>query len=206
LSQGKFLTDAELLNCYWVKHSEKGKGRGVTLPNIKLRDQILKYIPKANIVGICSKKNDPVRAKNEYKRTLTNQIFDFYRLKPQNLCHVFVNRKMVSTPLFWKLLHQYRTLLISKWADPYAKLICNKYAKIKPLIIGCLNFNHYDQIPNTLKQVRKYHFDLVLISAGVNALILAPQIAESYGKVALDFGKSMMFTVHPNKLIKPWEP
>jgi hypothetical protein len=206
LSQGKFMTDEDILNCHWVKRSESGKGRGVTLPNMGLCDQIISLIPKANIVGICRKDNDEIKANSMYKRELTNQIFDFYNLNPSNLCYVFANRKMVSHHLFWELIHQYRTLLISQWSEQYMKIICKKYSKLKPKIVGCINFTHYDQIPETLEQVSKYEFDLALVSTGVNSLILAPKIAELYGKVAIDFGKTMMFTVHRSKLIKPWKP
>lgn len=206
LAQGKFMTEEDVLNSYWVKQSESGKGKGVTLPCLKLRDQIISLIPKADVVGVCRIKNDEVSVSGKYKRELTNKIFDFYHLNPPNLCHVFVNRKMVSHRLFWKLLHQYRTLLVSKWAERYAEIILKQYAKISPNIVGCIDFTHYDQIPDTLNQVGKYQFDLALISAGVNSLILAPQIAQLYGKVAIDFGKTMMYTVLPNKRIKPWKP
>lgn len=206
LAQGKFMTKDEVLNSYWVKQSESGKGKGVTLPSLKLRDQTISLIPKADVVGICRINNDEVSVCDKYKRELTNKIFDFYHLNPPNLCHVFVNRKMVSHRLFWELIQQYRTLLVSKWAKRYAEIILKQYAKISPNIVGCIDFTHYDQIPDTLNQVGKYQFDLALISAGVNSLILAPQIAQLYGKVAVDFGKTMMYTVLPNKRLKPWKP
>jgi hypothetical protein len=205
LSQGKFMTTKEILNCSWAKRC-KSKGKGVNLPNIKLCNQIISMIPKADIVGICRKNNDEVKANSMYKRELTNKIFNYYHLNPPALCYVFINRKMVSHQLFWELLHQYRILLISRWAEQYKKIICKRYTKLKPNIVGCINFTHYDQIPETLEQVGKYEFDLALISTGVNSLILAPKIAELYGKVAIYFGKTMMFTVHPSKRIKLWKP
>jgi hypothetical protein len=200
------MTDEEVLNSYWVKQSESGKGKGVSLPCHKLRDQILNLIPKADIVGICRNINDEVCVRSKYKRELTNKIFDYYHLKPTNLCYVFVNRKMVSHRLFWELFHQYRTLLISKWAKRYAETISKQYANLSPNIVGCIDFTHYDQIPETLNQVGKYQFDLALISTGVNSLILTPQIAQLYGKVVIDFGKTMMYTVLPNDRIKLWKP
>jgi hypothetical protein len=112
---------------------------------------------------------------------------------------------MVSHRLFWELLHQYRILLLSKWSERYADTIIKQYAKIRPNIVGCIDFKHYDQITDTLKKVGKYQFDLALISSGVNSLILAPLIAQLFGKVAVDFGKTMMYTVLPNKRIKPWK-
>ena len=206
LSQGKFLSNEEIEKTYWVRQGKRTKGKGVSLPSLPLRDQMLDGIRKANLVGICRAQNDEVAAPSKFKRSLTNKIFDYYKLKPANLCYVFCNRKMVSYRYFWKILHQHRTLLSSKWADQYTQLIRKNYLSLPPNIIGCINFNHYEQIPATLKKVGEYRFDLVLISAGVNAVILAPAIAEQYGKVAIDFGKTMMYTVRPSKRIKPWNP
>lgn len=205
LAQGKFMSEEEVMNSYWVQQSESGKGKGVTLPSLRLRDRLLRHISKANIVGICRNSGDRVRAPAIYKRELTNKIFEFYNLTPKQCCYVFINREMVSHRMFWEIMNQYRVLLISKWARDYADFIRKKYPKLRPNIVECINFTHYDQIPKLLKQVGKYHFDLALISAGVNALIIAPKIAEMYGKVAIDFGKTMMFTVQSCKLVSPWK-
>lgn len=206
LSQGVFLSDEEIENTYWVKQGKRTGGKGITLPSRALRNQVLDGIRQANVVGICRNFKDEVAVPNRYKRALTNKIFDHYGIRPSNLCYVFWNRKIVSHREFWKLLHKYRTLLISKWANHYAKLIRQNYMSLPPKIVGCINFQHYEEIPTLLKKVGEYRFDLVLISAGVNAVILAPAIAQLYGKVAVDFGKTMMYTVRPCKRIKPWLP
>ena len=205
LAQGKFLSNQELEQTYWVRDSRAGK-KGVDLPNLTLRDQMLKGIKAADIVGICRQQNDEVSAPTRFKRVLTNKIFDYYGLEPRALCYVFCNRKMVSYRYFWRIIHQYRTLLISKWAADYAKLITSKYADLPPWIVGAIPFEHYKQTPTVLKKVGKYDFDLALISAGVNAVILAPAIAERYKKVAVDFGKTMMYMLRPNNRIRPWTP
>jgi len=37
----------------------------------------------------------------------------------------------------------------------------------------------------------KDEFDIALVSCGVNAVVLTPQIARLTGRVAIDFGKSL---------------
>ncbi len=206
LAQNILISPREVLNTYWVKQSDTGRGKGVTLPNLNLRNQMVKAIRLADLVGICRKKNDEVSVPGKYKRELTDKLFEHFHLNPSNLCYVFVNRKMVSYRLFWELIHRYRTLLISKWAEAYTEKISREYNFLKPQIVGCIDFTHYKQIPATLDQIGKYRFDLALVSAGVNSVILAPAIAERYGKVALDFGKTMMYTVRPCSKINPWRP
>ncbi len=206
LAQNIFFSPREVLNSYWVKQSDTGRGKGVTLPNLNLRNQMVKAIRLANMVGICRQKNDEVSVPSKYKRELTNKLFDHFHLYPPNLCYVFVNRKMVSLRIFWEMLHRYRTLLISKWAEAYAEKINRDYADLKPKIVGCIDFTHYKQIPTTLELIGKYRFDMALISAGVNSVLLAPAIAERYGKVAIDYGKTMMYTLRPCSKINPWYP
>ena len=204
LAQNVFFSPKEVLNTYWVKQSDTGRGKGVTLPNLNLRNQMVKAIRRADLVGICRQTNDEVCVPSTYKRELTNKLFEHFHLKPSNLCYVFVNRQMVSYRLFWEIIHRYRTLLISKWAKAYAEKITREYSYLKPRIAGCIDFTHYKQIPDVLEEVGKYRFDLALISAGVNSVLLAPAIAERYGKVAIDFGKTMMYTVRPCSKINPW--
>src|SRR5690554_2983432 len=206
LGQYTFLPEKEFMNTYWVKESFGDRDKGVKLPSILLREQMVRSLKKANIIGICWQNKKDIRVPDRYKRSLTNKIFDHYRIEPANLCHVFVNRKIISYKVFWRLLHDYRVLLISKWAKPFAQLIARKYPSLKPKIVACLPFHNHEQIPDLLKQVGNYRFDLALVSAGVNAVILAQRIAEQTGKVAIDFGKSMMFMLKGSPKINPWAP
>src|SRR5690554_2796920 len=93
LAQGKFLSNEELEQTYWVRDSRTGR-KGVDLPNLTLRDRMLKGIKAADVVGICRQQNDEVSAPTRFKRVLTNKIFDYYGLEPRALCYVFCNRKM----------------------------------------------------------------------------------------------------------------
>jgi hypothetical protein len=205
LGQYTHLPEEEFLNSYWVRESRGEQSKGVRLPDLKLRDDMLTAIDKANVVGICKNK-DEIRVPERYKRELTNEIFDYYGLRPSQVCHNFVNRRMVSLRAFWKLLHTYPTLLISRWARRFAHEIRDKYQTLPPQIIGCISFTDYRQVEKTIKKVGNYRFDLALISAGCSACVLAQRIAEQYGKVAVDFGKSMMFMVKQSERITPWTP
>ncbi|HEY8344476.1 MAG TPA: GT-D fold domain-containing glycosyltransferase [Bacillota bacterium] len=206
LGQYTFLPEKEFMNTYWIKESFGDRDKGTELPNTPLRDQMIVSLKKADIIGVCWQEKNDIRVPDRYKRELTNKIFDHYRIKPAHLCHVFTNRKLVSYQAFWRLLHNYRTLLISKWAKPFAKLIAVRYATLKPKIVGCLSFEHYRQIPTLLNQIGNFRFDLALVSAGVNAVVLTQQIAERYKKVAIDFGKAMMFMLKDSPRISPWLP
>lgn len=208
LAQGTFLTPEELLDTHWVKRAlRKPQEKGIPIPCYKLRDQFVKVIPKANLIGICAQNQKLGDAPLKFCRAMTNKLFEYYSLEPQAVCNVWINRQIVTLPLFWILLQRYRTLLISKWAEDFANLITRKYAFLRPNIAGCINFTHFDQIGDTLNAIKQVKFDLALVSAGVNAVVLAVKIAERFGKVALDFGKTMGFMLHESQTqVNPWQP
>lgn len=206
LGQYTELSKEEFMNGYWMRQSKGDQAKGVRLPNLFLRSQMISAIKQADVVGVCRKENDEVSAPEAFKRPMTDRIFDAHNIRPSHLCHVFINRRIVEYPEFWMLLHQYRTLLISRWAKPFANLITQRYHKYKPQIVGCIDFSRYEQSAEVLTEVNRYNFDLVLISAGVNAVVMAAKIAQRYEAVALDFGKSMMFMIQDNHLARPWNP
>lgn len=203
MSQYNILPPEKFLKTIFARH---GEAVGYTLPNIKLRDQMLEAVRQADIVGVLRVKNDGVMAPKRFKRPLTNKIFAYYHLRPPALCSATVNRRLVSRRLFWEILHKYRVLLISRWAKQFTDVVTRRYSKLKPNIVAALNCHDYSQLSATFRAVTKEDFDLALISAGVNAVILAPKIAQNYQKVALDFGHVMFYLVKNSARIAPWKP
>lgn len=207
MGQGVFLPLEDLPKLKWLNVSQYKSGeRGVSLPNLEQRDRTIAAVKKASLVGICRNNNDELIAANHLKRELTNEIFAYYQIEPAKLCHVCANRKMVAKKLFWELLHRYRTLLVSRWAPLYRDLLKREYQHLRPRIVGCVEITNYQQIPEVMEKIGQFDFDLALVSAGTSAVILVPEIAERYGKVALDFGHVMAFTLTKDPRVQPWRP
>ncbi|UJF33375.1 GT-D fold domain-containing glycosyltransferase [Paenibacillus hexagrammi] len=187
LAQGSVWSTKRVLQQPWAKKANRGK-KGVTLPNLRLRNQMVAGIRSASVVGVLSPKDGLIRAPRHLKRSLTNAVFSFFRLSPRLTCDACINRYAPRDQQFWRLLRRRRILLISKDAKQTRTILARKWG-LK--VVGTIEFTHYNQIPRTLKRIRalRSSFDLVLISTGVNAVILAPKIARMTGKVALDFGK-----------------
>lgn len=199
-AQNTVMPVEKVLQIGWAKEANKGL-KGVTLPNLKLRDQMAAAIRKADIVGIPYWKNDPIIARQSLKRPLTEDVFNHLNLKPKRVCHTFVNRVFGKNMDFWNLLRGKRIMLVSSWAESVKPILEQKPYGVTIHFI--YNFKDYRQIPQTLKFIRerKDKFDIALVSCGVNAVVLCPEIAEITGKVAIDFGKSLMFIV--NEQTKP---
>ncbi len=194
LAQDSVMPINELLQRGWAKAANEGK-KGVTLPNLKLRDMMIDSIKKADVVGIPFWHNDPILADQLVKRPLTEAIFNYFDIRPTQMCHTFVNRVLTQKSEFWNLLKDRRILLIGEWADQVQPILAAKPYEIN--ITHTCSFPNYDHMNETLVKVLliKDQFDVALISCGVNAVVLSHQIAELTGKVAIDFGKSLMFIV-----------
>ncbi|MGN2275052.1 GT-D fold domain-containing glycosyltransferase [Priestia megaterium] len=196
LAQDSIMTIEEVLKEKWAQRANQNpKLKGVTLPNLTLRDQMVEAIKAANIVGIPFYNNDPILTEDRLKRKLTDQVFNYFQIIPQIPCHTFVNRVLVQKKNFWKLLKNKRILLISQWSEQSAQIL-TKHPYNLNAIIG-IPFNHYDQMECTLDAIRanRENFDIALISCGVNSVVLAHKVAELTGKIGIDFGKSLMYMV-----------
>lgn len=194
LAQESAMTVKEVLKIDWAKLANKGQ-KGVTLPNLKLRDEMADAINRADLVGIPFWRDDPIRAPQHLKRPLTEETFRLLNIAPKEVCHTFVNRVFAQKSKFWKLMKGKKVVLISAWADKVKKILTrHPYDLHIPFTI---EFTHYDQMDDVLATALKKQdqFDIALVSCGVNAVVLCPRIAEQTGKIALDFGKSLMFIV-----------
>jgi hypothetical protein len=194
LAQDSVWTIDQVLAEKWAQKANAGK-KGVTLPNLLLRDQIVEAIRQADIVGIPFVKKDPIRTARRLKRALTDEIFQYYRIRPKAICHTFVTRVLPQKKEFWEALRDRRILIITKQADQLRDLLQAEPYNLKVTLT--IPFVHYDELPETLDiiQANKDHFDAALISCGVNAVVLAAKVAELAGKIGLDFGKSAAYMV-----------
>lgn len=161
------------------------------LPNLDMRDRMVESIRKATVVGILNYGDSIIKARPEYKRPLTDKIFAHYGLKPRYTCNALFNRYAANDPLFWELIRGYRILIVTRNPEGIAKLLSG--GPYNQHIAGTISFGHCDELEETVEELKanRNKFDIALISCGVNAVVLAQQVAEAAGKVGIDFGKGL---------------
>lgn len=206
LAQYKVWPIAKVLSTRWATLSRTTKRKGVRLPNIALRERLIKCISRADIVGLPYQNDTELLAEQQYLRPLTDACFEKYGIMPKKLCHTFVNRHMVEYEEFWEMLRGKRVAVISRWAESFKKYVGRKYGSCAIHIVKSIPIDRYEDINKVLGKMKKVECDIVLISAGVNAVILAQRLAEKQGRVAIDFGKSLIFMITGNRKVRPWEP
>jgi UDPglucose 6-dehydrogenase len=194
------------LSTRWAILSRRTNWKGVRLPNVKLRDQLIAAIKKADIVGIPYYKNKEILAKSQFLRPLTDNCFKKYNIDPKKLCYTFVNRHMVEHQEFWEMLKGKKAVVISRWANEFKKLVDKRYDDFNIEIVKSIRIDCFEEIPKVLHKMKSVDCDIVFISAGVNAVILAQKLADEQGRIAIDFGKSAVFMVKGDPKVMPYDP
>ncbi|MEN1985718.1 GT-D fold domain-containing glycosyltransferase [Paenibacillus hubeiensis] len=189
MAQETVWTMEEVLQERWSIKANKGQ-KGLTLPNLVLRDLVAASLQRATIVGILPPDDQTIKAPDYLKRTLTDKLFAYYGIEPALTCHACVNRDLARTPRFWQLLAGKRVLLVTRQIQELQDALVQDPYNLN--IAAALPFDGWDDLPETLQWIAAHpnEFDVALFSCGVNAVVLAEQAAALSGKVAIDFGKA----------------
>ncbi|WP_309122783.1 GT-D fold domain-containing glycosyltransferase [Paenibacillus sp.] len=206
LAQYKVWSIRKTLYTRWARLSRTTNWKGVRLPNVLLREQLIASIKKADIVGIPYENDREILAKQHTLRPLTDRCFRRYKIRPKAVCHTFVNRHMVEYESFWEMLRGKKAVVISRWAGDLKRWVGTKYNDFDIDFTRLIRIDRFEEIPKVLRKMEKVECDIVLISAGVNAVILAERLAREQGRVAIDFGKSAVFMVKGDRKVRPWRP
>lgn len=195
MAQEKLWPLERVLEERWAVKANKGH-KGLTLPNLELRDAVVDSVRRADVVGILRHGDETIKAPGYLKRELTDQIFDFYGLAPAFTCDACLNRKLATSERFWVLLRGKRILLVTREVGAVQPVL--ESTKYGMNIVQTIAFDGYHQMEETLAWIGSAagSFDVALFSCGVNAVVLAQRTAELTGAVALDFGKAINIIVY----------
>ncbi|SDI21150.1 hypothetical protein SAMN05192534_12522 [Alteribacillus persepolensis] len=177
----------------WAKKAKKGK-KGIFLPDIHLRNHMVKAVKNADIVGLLPNNDQKINAPSYLKRPLTNKIFAHFKLSPKVTCDATVMRECADNKHFWEIFRGKKILVMYEQAELWAEVLKRKYGVNVTMAIP---FTHYNQLQSSMKTIQKSKqtFDVALLACGVNSVPLAYEIVRRTGKVAIDFGKPAKFMV-----------
>lgn len=173
--------------------------RGIRFPNIEARNDAVEAVRNADIVGY----NTFV----DSAKLLTEKVFATYKIKPPYLFEANLRRVIMFSQKdkFEGILQGRRILLISSLAEQAKSALENNLKdRLGFEVVGAISIHEYEEIPDVKDQIHNYEFDLCLLAAGINAVILAPYIAKTYGKVAFDIGWGMQSLITGEIVSDPW--
>ncbi len=206
MAQYTLLSEAEMMNhpeALVANRQEKhGFGhRGVTFPNVKLRDEVVAAVRQADVVGY------NILARIPEGGPFTEKVFDVYGIAPEFIFDSYLRRViMFSQPeRFKSMLRNRRVLLIGEPSGRAKEAVENRWQdELQVTIVGAIPIEGYGDISEVKSQIDSVDFDLCLLAAGTNALILSSYIASTRGKVAFDIGFGMTSLYTNEVFFDPW--
>lgn len=195
MSQASVLKHEEIMQERWAQLTIETRSKGVRLPDIGLRDALIRAVKSADLVGIHPWNDKFISTYDRLKRPLAERVFKYHRIQPKLTCNASVTRVFPQNRMFWNMLTGRRVLLISQWATRLRPILTAKPYSLS--VVDALPFDFYNKIPLVMAGARKLRgqFDIALVSCGVSAVILAVDLATELGCVAIDFGKASQFMV-----------
>ena len=173
--------------------------RGIRFPNIQARDDAVEAARKASIVGYNTIVFDA--------KSLADRVFKAHDIHPRYTFEANIRRVFMFSQKekFEAMLSGRKILLIGSLA-PEARIALDHNLKDKLgfEITGAITIYDNEEIPQVKKEIEIYDFDLCILAAGTNALILAPYITETYGKVTFDIGWGMKSLITQEVIHDSW--
>ena len=160
--------------------------RGIRFPNPQAQKETLEAVKAVDIIGYNTLEANA--------KTITERVFSLFNIQPNVIFEANIRRVFMKSQeeKFKQILKGRKVLLIGSLAPQAKSSLEAKYSKeLGCEIVGAIPIYEYEDIPNVKKELNNFTFDICFLSAGVNAVILAPYIAQNYGKVAFDIGSGM---------------
>ncbi len=162
--------------------------RGIRFPNIEARDMSVEALKKVDVIGYNMILNDWNAGK------LTEKALEYYNIWPKYVFEAYLRHVIMFSQQekFEKMLAGRKILLICGYADEVKTAMEIGFQKKLGLeVVGTVKIVEYEDIPRVKEELARFDFDLCLLAAGINAVILGSYIASAYGKVAFDIGQAM---------------
>jgi hypothetical protein len=187
LSYHKFMAHAE------AKVANRGtkrgqEHRGIRFPNLKARDELADALKRINIIGY------NLTIFDDHSGQLTEKVLQHYHIRPTYTYEAYIRRVIMFSQKakFEQMLKGKKIIVICGYADEVAKALNrNLKRSLGFTIVDAIKIHEYEEIQKVKREIQVLDFDLALLAAGMNAIILASYIANVKGKVAFDIGQGM---------------
>jgi hypothetical protein len=162
--------------------------RGIRFPNLKARDELAEALKRIDIIGY----NLTIR--DEHSGLLTEKVLEYFNLQPTYTFEAYLRRVIMFSQKnkFLDMLRGKKIIIVCGYADEVKDALNHRLKnKLGFTIAGAVKIHEFEEIPRVKKEIQDLDFDLALLAAGLNAIILADFIAINMGKVSFDIGQGM---------------
>lgn len=148
-----------------------------------MRDKCIEAVKNADLVGVFP------------NGEFTNKVFSAIGFRPKQVFYAFGNVYFCFSKEFVDLLISDPPLLVGKQAADFAAYL-EKTLGVQAAGVFT-EINSPEDLDKTIDYMAHFPHDWSLVSAGVNADIIAPIMAKEYGKVCIDYGHGMDVLMNP---------
>ncbi|BAK98399.1 hypothetical protein OBV_12010 [Oscillibacter valericigenes Sjm18-20] len=148
-----------------------------------MRDKCIEAVKNADLVGVFPNEE------------FTSRVFSAIGFRPKQVFYAFGNVYFCFIQEFIDLLISDPPLLVGKQAADFANYL-EKTLGVQAAGIYT-GINSPEDLEQTIDYMAHYPHDWSLVSAGVNADLIAPVMAREYGKVCIDYGHAMDVLINP---------
>ncbi len=153
---------------------------GVPIPAPQVRDGLLQGIRRADLVGI------PLSRSRDYQPLFASALAAAGEALPVGrLTHSLVNYELWKHGRLAPLLAGRRVLVVGGQGQRFAEFLAAHGVTVAGVVAP---FRGVTDLGPALEACAQHRFDLALVSAGVAACLLCPELSARLGVVALDFG------------------
>ncbi len=175
LAQGYCISEEELSNYSFLEYA------GISVPDYQTRDKLAEAVIEADIVGIPSNimpDFQPLVCKAlQYNGINVTGL----EITTANIHLYLFQEKYVKNIL---TMDNNKIVLVGNKASQLAEVLQN-YCTVTGVITPV---NGTKDIPNTLNSLKNYDFNLLLVAAGIPAVIICSKAAKEFNCTALDIG------------------
>ncbi len=155
---------------------------GMTCSSEEIRMQLIQALKTTDIAGLIP------TSRLDFWGKITWEVLQDIQFTPPKVCCAWVMHDSVREGMFWEWIRDKKIVLVGRRSE-HAKPFFQRQGV---QVVGTINLEGYkdlDKAQNYL--VQPADWEIALISAGIPATILAPRIAKTTGKVAIDFGHAL---------------
>ncbi|MEY8757051.1 GT-D fold domain-containing glycosyltransferase [Peribacillus frigoritolerans] len=165
-----------------------------------IRRELVRSMQDTDIAGLIA----PWRLDPWAKQTRT--VLEQLKFMPTKACCAWIMQSLLDEGTLWPWLSNKKVFLVGRRSKE-AEIVFREQGI---QITGSIGLNGYDELIRVQNELQSnQEWEIALISAGIPATILAPRIAKSTQKVAIDFGHALDMILDGEEyklsdLVKKW--
>ncbi|MDM5153858.1 GT-D fold domain-containing glycosyltransferase [Bacillus sp. DX1.1] len=166
--------------------------------------KVLKSMKTTNVAGFI---RQDCENQGEFWYENTKKLFHHLHYIPKKICSVWITHEMIEEQKFWELLREKKIALIGRRAQEAIPYFQKNHVNVT-IALPLEGTQHIKELHEYL--AKNNDWNIALLAAGIPATILTPMLANSTGRIAIDFGHALDMVIDGHsfnfsEIFKQWK-